>query len=209
MFAKPFVSNLDGHRDSISVISKHPKNLSTLISGSYDGEIRVWDIPQKQCVRNFVAHEGIIRGIECVPSGENFHTVSDDKTIKTWNSYSQFGADEEPINTIISKTILLGISHHVSQPKFATCGEVCNLWEESRNEPIQTYQWGVDSLHDVNFNPIETNLLSTCASDRGIILYDIRDKGPIRKVVMKLRTNRLCWNPMEAFIFTTASEDYK
>lgn len=40
-----------------------------------------------------------------------------------------------------------------------TCGEVCQLWEEGRNEPIRTYQWGVDSLHDVSFNQIETNLL--------------------------------------------------
>jgi WD repeat and SOF domain-containing protein 1 len=51
--------------------------------------------------------------------------------------------------------------------------------------------------------------VATCASDRSIILYDTRDIGPIRKVIMTLRSNRLCWNPMEAFIFTCASEDYK
>lgn len=42
---------------------------------------------------------------------------------------------------------------------FATCGEVCQLWEESRNEPIRTLKWGVDSLHDVKFNQVQVNLL--------------------------------------------------
>lgn len=101
------------------------------------------------------------------------------------------------------------ISHNRKKNIFATGGEKCQIWEETRSEPIRTFQWGVDSLHDVSFNPIETHLLSACASDRSIILYDTRETGPLRKVVMKLRANKLCWNPMEAYIFTVANEDYK
>lgn len=56
---------------------------------------------------------------------------------------------------------------------------------------------------------VEYNLLASCASDRSIILYDCRETGPLRKVVMELRSNALSWNPMEAFIFTVANEDYK
>ncbi|KAK5649528.1 hypothetical protein RI129_000557 [Pyrocoelia pectoralis] len=209
VFAKPFVGNLDGHRDDISCLSKHPKHLSVLLSGSYDGEIRVWDVPQKLCLRSFIAHEGIVRGITYEPNGKCFFTLGDDKTIKTWNTAApNTPEEEEPINTILSKTVVTGISHHRSKPVFATCGEICQIWEESRSEPIHTYKWGVDSLHDISFNPIETNLLATCASNRSIILYDTRDSGPLRKVVMKLRPNRLVWNPMEAFIFTCANEDY-
>lgn len=29
------------------------------------------------------------------------------------------------------------------------------------------------------------------------------------QVILNMRTNTLCWNPMEAFIFTAANEDYK
>lgn len=70
-------------------------------------------------------------------------------------------------------------------------------------------KWGVDSIHNVAFNQVETNLLAACASDRSIILYDTREAKPLRKVVMTLRSNRLAWNPMEAFTFTLANEDYK
>lgn len=210
VFAKPFVGNLDGHRDGVSCLSKHPSKLSTLLSGAFDGEIRIWDIPQKKCIRNFTAHEGIIRGLTFTCDGEHFITTGDDKTIKTWKEiHPQWGEEEEPVNTIISKTVLTGITHHYTDPLYATCGEICQLWDESRSEPIKTFQWGVDSLHAVSFNLIETNLLSACASDRSVILYDTREIGPVRKVVMTLRANKLCWNPMEAFVFTCASEDYK
>ncbi|CAG9765101.1 unnamed protein product [Ceutorhynchus assimilis] len=209
VFAKPFLGNLDGHRDSVSCIAKHPKRLSTIVSGAFDGEVRVWDIPQRTCEREFVAHNGIVRGIVYTPKGEHFITVGDDKTIKTWKALTpQFGEDDAPINTVLSKSVITSISHHRKSPIFATTGEIVQLWEESRNEPLRTYQWGVDSLHDVAFNMVEQNVFGACASDRSIILYDMRDHGPLRKVVMKLRPNKLAWNPMEAFTFTVASEDY-
>ncbi|GJQ81524.1 hypothetical protein Trydic_g4886 [Trypoxylus dichotomus] len=209
LFAKPFVTSLDGHRDAVYCIGKHPLQLSVLLSASYDGEVRVWDLAQRKCLRDFMAHEGVVRGIIYIPDGTQFITLGDDKTIKTWKTQMpQFGEEEEPINTIITKTVLGGISHSYKGSTFATCGEICQLWERSRNEPIRTYQWGVDSLHAVAFNPVERNILAACASDRSIILYDTRDSGPIRKLVMKMRTNRLCWNPMEAFVFTSANEDY-
>lgn len=204
-----------------------------------------------------------MRGLTFTPSGENILSLGDDKTIKLWSMNED---QEDPINTILSKvikimhyfrklngfslilfacfqTIVTSLSHQRGENRFVTCGEVCQLWEHGRNEPIRSYQWGVDSLHHVSFNQIETNLLgknflnttllsllyvvktfllehvfyfcfdfpceAACASDRSIILYDTRDSGPIRKVVMKLRSNSLCWNPMEAFVFTVANEDYK
>ncbi|XP_030753083.1 DDB1- and CUL4-associated factor 13 [Sitophilus oryzae] len=209
VFAKPFLGNLDGHRDSVSCIAKHPKQLSVIISGAYDGEVKLWDIPRKLCTREFVAHNGVVRGLVYTPKGEHFISVGDDKIIKTWKSLiPQFGEEEEPVNTILSKTVVTGISHHRKSNIFATSGEVVQVWEESRNEPIKSYEWGVDTLHDIAFNMVETNVLAACASDRSIILYDIRDNGPLRKVIMKLRSNKVAWNPMEAFTFTCANEDY-
>lgn len=210
VFAKPFMGNLDGHRDSVSCVAKHPKRLSSIISGAFDGEVRVWDIPQRCCVREFVAHNGIVRGIVYTPKGDNFITIGDDKTIKTWNALTpQFGEEEEPVNTVLSKSVVTSITHHRKSPIFATAGEVVQLWEETRNEPLRTYQWGVDSLQDIVFNMVEPNIFGACASDRSVILYDMRDNGPLRKVIMKLRPNKLAWNPMEAFMFTVANEDYK
>jgi DDB1- and CUL4-associated factor 13 len=37
MFAKPFVGDLSGHSDGVYCMAKHPKKLTTVISGSGDG----------------------------------------------------------------------------------------------------------------------------------------------------------------------------
>ncbi|XP_034949411.1 DDB1- and CUL4-associated factor 13 [Chelonus insularis] len=209
VFAKPFIGNLEGHKDGVSCVCKHPQQLSMFLSGAFDGEVRIWNLPFRKCKRTILAHDGIVRGIAFTEDIEHFITLGDDKTIKTWKfDCLSDDSNDEPTNTIISRHVLTGVTHHRNKPLFATCGEVCQLWEETRNEPIKSFQWGVDSLHDVKFNLVETNLLAACASDRSIILYDTRDVGPLRKVIMKLRANKLCWNPMEAYTFTCASEDY-
>lgn len=210
VFAKPFVGNLEGHKDGVSCFAKHPLTLSTLCSGSYDGEVLVWDLPTRKTTRHIKAHDGYVRGICYQPSGEQFLSVGDDKTIKIWNAnVPDTGDYETPINTILSRTIIMNIAHHRTENMFATCGEVCYIWDATRNEPMKTLKWGVDTLHAIAFNPIETSLLAACASDRSIIFYDKREKNPMRKVVMTMRPNRLSWNPMEAYNFTVANEDYQ
>lgn len=208
VFAKPFIGNLDGHSDGVSSLAKHPSRLAVLASGAFDGEIRLWDLASRKCTRHFIAHEGWVRAISYTPDGQQFISVGDDKTIKTWKTEVKDEEDEDPVNTLLSMSVVSGISHHRSKPIFATCGEHCQLWENTRSEPIKVFKWGVDSLHHVAFNQIESNLLASCASDRSVILYDFRESGPLRKVVMELRSNALAWNPMEAFIFTVANEDY-
>ncbi|VDO21441.1 unnamed protein product [Brugia timori] len=67
---------------------------------------------------------------------------------------------------------------------------------------------GVDSVYTVKCNPVEPEIIVGCGSDRTIVLLDTRQKCPLKKVTMKLRPNAISWNPMEAFTFTAANEDY-
>lgn len=154
VFAKPFIGNLDGHRDGISSLAKHPSRLAVLASGAFDGEIRIWDLISRKFIRNFQAHEGWVRAICYKPSGDAFTSVGDDKTIKTWKSEIQSTEDEEPVSELLSISPVSGITYHRSKPIFATCGEHCQLWENTRNEPIKVFKWGVDSLHHVAFNQV-------------------------------------------------------
>ncbi|KAL1259960.1 hypothetical protein QQF64_010537, partial [Cirrhinus molitorella] len=209
VFAKPFVAALDGHRDGISCITKHNKSLSTVLSGACDGEVKVWNLPKRQCLRTVQAHEGFVRGICSRFCGTSFFTIGDDKTIKQWNMEApEYGVREEPLNMILGKTVFTGIDHNQRQATFATCGQSVDIWDEQRSSPIRSFSWGADSFSCVRFNPVETDLLASCASDRSIVLYDTRESAPLRKVVMRLRSNTLCWNPMEAYYFTCANEDY-
>lgn len=156
VFAKPFIGSLDGHRDGVSSMAKHPSRLAVLASGAFDGEIRIWDLATRKCTRSFVAHEGWVRALCYTPNGKSITSVGDDKTIKTWEAEVTSEEDGDPINTLLSMSVVSGISHHRIKPIFATCGEQCQLWESTRNEPIKIFKWGVDSLHHVAFNQVKS-----------------------------------------------------
>ncbi|CAF1123687.1 unnamed protein product [Adineta ricciae] len=204
IFARPFICGLDGHRDSVQCITKHSTQLSLLLSGSCDGEIKIWNVAQRVCQGTIPAHNGFVRGICVMPDGEAFYSVGNDKLIKRWtmNNY------ETPAMTIVGKHVFTSIDHHYKNPQYATSGETVSLWDEQRAQPLQTFKWGADSHARVKFNPIETTVLASCAADRSIILYDTRQSVPLRKITLRMNSSTLAWNPLEAFVFTTANEDY-
>lgn len=106
------------------------------------------------------AHDGFIRAMAFSQETSSLYTVGDDKLIKQWKAQELDGSDlKAPINTIVTRGMLTGISHHRSKPVMATCGEACNLWEHSRAQPIKTFQWGVDSLQSIKFNQVEENII--------------------------------------------------
>ncbi|VDM19857.1 unnamed protein product [Wuchereria bancrofti] len=187
VFAKPFISSLDGHNDGVSVLCKHPLRLSTILSGGRDGQVRIWNLPLHKCLATIQAHSGPVNGISCDNlSGETFITVGHDSQLKHWRC-------PDPVEG------------ELSEPDVEY---FCKRYPCFRDSPVRIYNLGVDSVYTVKCNPVEPEIIVGCGSDRTIVLLDTRQKCPLKKVTMKLRPNAISWNPMEAFTFTAANEDY-
>ena len=96
-----------------------------------------------------------------------------------------------------------GLSH-----RFATgSSNQVLVWDYSRSEPVQKFEWGSGSITSMSFNPIETDILAASTQDRDVILYDVRGVTPIRKLSLAMRSNAIAWNPMEPFNVAVANED--
>ncbi|KAJ2357159.1 Protein sof1, partial [Coemansia sp. RSA 2610] len=64
MFAKPFLASLSGHIDGIYSMAKNPWDLDQIITGSGDGELRIWSLESQETMwRAPAAHRGIVRGV--------------------------------------------------------------------------------------------------------------------------------------------------
>jgi len=70
MFAKPFLGALSGHSDSVSVISKCPSSLVKIVSGTFDGEIRAWDVSERRSIFSLNAHKQQVKGISFSRDGQ-------------------------------------------------------------------------------------------------------------------------------------------
>ena len=219
IFAKPFIGALDGHKDGVFCMSSIRTNLLPFISGSCDGEIRVWDLSSKECSWSTQAHTGFVRGVTPDQSGFSFFSCGDDKLIKHWRlTPSLTNQDDQPsssssttilpINTMTSPYSLRGIDHHWIDPQFATAGDAVAIWDEIRATMIHSFQWGADSILSVQFNPAESPLVGSTGSDRGVCLYDLRAASPLCKFYLAMNSNKLVWNPREPMNFLLANEDY-
>jgi WD repeat and SOF domain-containing protein 1 len=131
--------------------------------------------------------------------------------VKLWNVQPDLDSNEpiRPVSTYLTSSTINALDTHYKDSIFVTAGVQVDLWEQHRLEPLHSFTWGCDSINTVKFNPIEHNILVSTASDRNIVLYDIRTRTPLRKMIMLMQTNTVSWNPMEAFHFSTGNEDTK
>ncbi|KAF9571378.1 rRNA-processing protein sof1 [Lunasporangiospora selenospora] len=204
MMAKPFLGALSGHVDGVYCMAKHPRKLDWLVSGGGDGDLRLWSLSEQKSLWNTVGHKSMVTGVSSFLEGNQFLSCSQDRTVKIWDPSNAI----LPVATYTGKNAFSGISHHRSDRRFATSGNAIDIWDHDRAEPIQSLNWGVDTINTVKFNQTETSIIASTGSDRTIILYDLRTSQPITKLVLAMRTNSIAWNPMEAFNFVAANEDH-
>ncbi|KAM0682275.1 Protein sof1 [Mitosporidium daphniae] len=211
LFAKPFVGALSGHNDGVYAMAKHTRILNTLLSGSADGELRLWDISSKKTRWNMRhAHSRFVRALSFVHndhSGSRFVSGSDDGFVHLWDTSAS--TSNSPIRSFEIGDCVSGLDHHPFDNTFVTAaGGVVSLWNHDRN--TATTRWsrpGLETLTHVRFNSADASILGTCGLDRTVGLLDLRMDSPLARVTLTMKSNSLCWNPMEPLNFAVANED--
>ncbi|KAI8009245.1 DDB1- and CUL4-associated factor 13 [Camellia lanceoleosa] len=215
IFARPFVGAMDGHVDAVSCMAKNPNHLKGIFSGSMDGDIRLWDMASRRTVCQFPGHQGAVRGLTASTDGCVLVSCGTDCTVRLWNvplanvMHSDDSSDNsaKPLAVYVWKNAFWAVDHQWEGNIFATAGAQVDIWDHNRSQPVNSFEWGKDTVISVRFNPGEPNILATSASDRSIAIYDLRMSSPARKLIMRTKTNSIAWNPMEPMNFTAANED--
>ncbi|KAI6244502.1 hypothetical protein HI914_07376 [Erysiphe necator] len=210
MFAAPFITQLGkGHVDGVYTMAKDPQSLQRFASGSGDGVVKVWDLISREETWNTTAHENIVKGL-CWTNDKKLLTCASDRYIKLYDPYhTPSGA--MPLATWLGVSALTSLSHHRSLNSFAAASDLISIYDvEKYNAQPEVLKWpnATDTITAVSFNQIETSILASTATDRSIILYDLRTSMPLAKTILRFASNAISWNPMEAFNFAVANEDH-
>ncbi|KAH1211929.1 DDB1- and CUL4-associated factor 13 [Glycine max] len=157
IFARPFIGALDGHIDAVSCMTRNPSQLKGIFSSSMDGDIRLWDLAARRIVCQFPGHRGAVRGLTASTDGHILVSCGTDCTLWSvpllllWSQMTQLRA------------LLRGADHQWDGEHFATAGAQVDIWNHNRSQPINSFEWGTDTVISVRFNPGEPNLLATSA----------------------------------------------
>ncbi|RDL41259.1 WD40 repeat-like protein [Venustampulla echinocandica] len=210
MFAAPFIGQLGrGHVDGVYTMAKDPNNLQIFASGSGDGVVKVWDLTSREEIWNANAHENIVKGMSWTRD-KKLLTCASDRTIKLFDPYNT-SSGKAPTATWLGTNAFTSLSHHRSKNAFAASSGVISIYDlEKTNAPPDVLKWptATDTITAVSFNQVETSILASTATDRSIILYDLRTSMPLAKTVLNFASNAIAWNHQEAFNFAVGSEDH-
>ena len=199
IFSKPFVSALSEHTDSVFSLARSDKYLSLLVSGSANGEVKLWDLSKMQCKSSYNCHSGTVSGVAF--RDEKFMSAGQDSIINLWT----ISGGEEKFKSSMG---LQGIDMSWKENLFVTCGhEGLELWDMSRSNPISQFQWGSDTTNKAKFNSSENHLICSTSNDRSITIYDIRNNHAVNNFKLQQKSNDIAWNPREPIYFTLANED--
>ncbi|KAI9046771.1 hypothetical protein LZ554_009508 [Drepanopeziza brunnea f. sp. 'monogermtubi'] len=210
MFAAPFIAQLGkGHVDGVYTLAKDPNSLERFASGSGDGIIKVWDLVSRDETWHTSAHENIVKGMAWTHD-KKLLTCASDRSVKLW-SPNDTPSDSSPTATWLGTGAFTSISHHRSSNSFAVSSDVISIYDlEKHTATPEVLRWPTttDTITNVSFNPIETSILASAATDRAVVLYDLRTSMPLARTILKFAGNSISWNPMEAMNFAVASEDH-
>jgi DDB1- and CUL4-associated factor 13 len=210
LFAKPFLCQLGlGHVDGVYTLAKDASSLQWFASGSGDGVVKVWDLTTKEESWHTTAHENIVKGLAWTRDSKLLSCAAD-RTVKLFDPY-QTESDAPPISTWLGAGSFNSISVHRSRDAFAVASNVVSIYDLSRQSAApEVLQWpnATDTITNISFNQVETSILASCATDRSVVLYDLRTGMPLHKTVLNFATNAVAWNPQEAFNFACANEDH-
>lgn len=161
---------LEGHKEQVrcfSLLTTSPSE-THLLSWSFDGTIKVWDMSSGERLQDLVCHQGAVLACDVSPDGQLFATTSADKTAKVWTS-----ASWECVR------LLNGHQDCVRSCKFSWDGRRLATGDDNGEIRLWNVKDGtllkicsrdnkdaMDSLHggwvtDLHFSPDNTVLLST------------------------------------------------
>ncbi|GIQ89341.1 hypothetical protein KIPB_011780, partial [Kipferlia bialata] len=208
LFAKPFICAMDDHRDGVYTLCNHPTKLSTFLSASIDGEVKVWDIAQQKCVSSVQAHDSWIAGLTCLNSDPSrFISVARDGQAKMWrlpnmhDEKTQGGLSvPHLLNTYETGDSLFGVSAHAKANTFAASNSRVLLFDVTRSEPVAEMSYGSDAMYNsgwgaLSFNPAETSMLAAAGREKGMVMFDTRVAESTARLTLTTKVNNLSWNP--------------
>jgi WD40 repeat protein len=171
--SRPGIASLTGHTDRVHAVAFSPDG-HTLLSGSYDGTARLWDVAtHRQIGVPLNGHDGEVYSVAFSPNGNVVATGADDGMVRLWEvaTHRQIGA---PLNGHDGEINAVGFS---PDGKILASGGaddgVVRLWDVASHRQIGVPLLGHSGVVlSVAFSH-DGKILASGAADGTVRLWDV------------------------------------
>ena len=164
-----FVQSLSGHTDDVWSVAISTEG-ETIVSGSQDQSIKVWDSQSGILKRTISGHDGAVQFVTLSPDNQRVVSASADQTIKVWelqtgkSIYTLTGHEDTVWSVAISPDSQLLAS--------ASADKTIKLWNFRTGKLIRTLQRHTDEVFSVAFAP-NGQLLASASRDKTIKVWRV------------------------------------
>jgi polyadenylation factor subunit 2 len=176
-----------------------------LLSADQTGVVKYWQTNFNN-VKEIQAHTEAVRGLAIAPTDSKFVTCADDTTLKIWDFASSteestltgHGWEVKTVDWHPHKGLLVsGSKDH--QVKF---------WDPRTGRCLTTLHGHKNPITKTMFEPVQGNLLATCARDHTARIFDLR----MMRDVLLLKGHEkdiitMTWHPMHRNLLSTGGQD--
>ena len=160
---------LKGHKKPVICVAVTPDG-KTVISGSVDSSLKVWDLEPGQCRTTFKGHSNGVRGVTVTPDGKQVISSSADGALRVWNleTAACIATLETPGNDNWGVAISGNGRTVVSASSLYTLG----VWDLETNELKQELK-GTYIVRGVAIS-IDGSIAAAGSIDSSIMVWDLR-----------------------------------
>jgi len=177
-----FVSSnpLDQHSESITSID-YNRSASFYVTGSKDGDIKVWDGISNRCVNTFRrAHDGAVSSVKVSKNGKYILTAGKDTLVKLWETSmcSCLMLYEEAMNTSAKNHRAQAVFNHTEDfVMFPDCrNTTLHSWDSRTGRHLETLPLcHNNSVRFLTHSEVGPSFL-TCSEDFRARFWSVRDK---------------------------------
>ena len=169
-------NRLEGHDSYVYSVNFSPDG-KTLVSGSDDKTIKLWDVETGQEIRTLKGHDSDVWSVNFSPDGKTLVSGSRDNTIKLWDVETG-----QEIRTLKGHDFYVASVNFSPDGKTLVSGSADNtikLWDVETGQEIRTLKGHDFYVRSVNFSPDGKTLVSG-SWDNTIKLWNVETGQEIR-----------------------------
>ncbi|GAA6621026.1 CHAT domain-containing protein [Scytonema sp. NUACC26] len=158
-----YLSSLKGHSDWVRSIA-FSLDGKTLISGSNDETVRLWDLETKQPVHILIGHENRIKCVGISPDGKTLMSGSADNKIKLWDRKTrkcQYTIHTSQNSATTLNSISMSPNGDIIASGSASTQGIIKLWKLDTRKKQTTIVGHNSSVLSVTFSPDGQSLASS------------------------------------------------
>jgi len=177
---KKLIHRFTGHTKGVQAIRWFPDTGHLLLSGSYDGKVKIWDAHGSRSVkRTYVGHEAGVRDVSFSHDGRHFLTAAFDRYMRYWDTETG-----QCVQTLTNRKVPYQARFHPEEHDVFMMAASDNRlwqWDLKSGETVQEYNHHLQAVSSVLFTDDGKRFVST-SDDKKMLIWEYGIPVPMKYI---------------------------